>query len=71
MNAYGVPGGPMMYEAPRAARWSFPSHLYARGPRDYFMIDVDPANSRYTYGAGSPLYGQGGNGSNGGMTAPE
>jgi hypothetical protein len=44
----------------------FPSHLYARSPRDYFMIDVDPANSPYTYGAGSPLYGNGGNGGNGG-----
>ncbi len=34
----------------------FPSHLYARSPRDYFMIDVDAAANPYGYGGSSPLY---------------
>ena len=34
----------------------FPSHLYARSPRDYFMIDTDPAANPYSYGGSSPLY---------------
>jgi hypothetical protein len=29
----------------------FPSHLYARSPRDFFMIDTDPRSSPYRYGA--------------------
>lgn len=29
---------------------AFPNHLYARGPRDFFMIDTDPRSSPYTYG---------------------
>ena len=40
----------------------FPSHLYARSPRDFFMVDVDPVASPYSYGGGSPLYGSGGYG---------
>ena len=34
----------------------FPSHLYARSPRDYFMIDFNPATNPYSYGGTSPLY---------------
>jgi hypothetical protein len=29
---------------------AFPSHLYARGPRDFFMIETDPRASPFTYG---------------------
>lgn len=29
---------------------AFPSHLYARGPRDFFMVETDPRASPYTYG---------------------
>jgi hypothetical protein len=51
----------------------FPSHLYARSPRDYFMIDVDPAANPYSYGGTSPLYPVGGAympQANGGMMVP-
>jgi hypothetical protein len=37
----------------------FPSHLYARSPRDFYMYDLDPLYSPYNYGGGSPLYGPG------------
>jgi hypothetical protein len=42
----GMPGGSL----------GFPSHLYARSPRDYFMIDVNPLANPYSYGGTSPLY---------------
>ncbi len=34
----------------------FPAHLYARSPRDFFMIDTNPAANPYSYGGTSPLY---------------
>ena len=37
----------------------FPTHPYARSPRDYFMIDTDPQSNPYSYGAGSPQYAPG------------
>jgi hypothetical protein len=74
MGAYGpgggTPGGPTMYGA-NPGSLGFPSHLYARSLRDYFMVDVDPANSPYTYGASSPLYGPSSNGGNGILPVPE
>jgi hypothetical protein len=48
------PGSPMM--GMPGGSLGFPSHLYARSPRDYFMIDVDPAANPYSYGGTSPLY---------------
>jgi hypothetical protein len=72
MGAYspgGGPGGPMMYGGPPGSL-GFPMHLYARSPRDYFMVDVDPANSPYTYGAASPLYGASGGGEGPGVLPP-
>jgi hypothetical protein len=47
---YGAQGGSL----------GFPSHLYARSPRDYFMIDVNPSANPYSYGGTSPLYPVGG-----------
>lgn len=29
---------------------AFPTHLYARGPRDFYMYNTDPRSSPYTYG---------------------
>ena len=46
MPGMGMPGGSL----------GFPNHLYARSPRDYFMIDVDPLANPYSYGGVSPLY---------------
>jgi hypothetical protein len=51
--AAGAAGGPA---GGAGGSLGFPSHLYARSPRDYFMIDVDPRTSPYYYGASSPLY---------------
>jgi hypothetical protein len=48
LGGAGGPGGP--------GSLGFPTHRFARSPRDYFMIDVDPRVSPYTYGATSPLY---------------
>ena len=41
----GSPGGSL----------GFPSHLYARSPRDFFMIDTHPAANPYSYRGTSPL----------------
>jgi hypothetical protein len=46
---------------------AFPAHLYARGPRDFFMIDTDPRSSPYTYGLTSYTT----NGYRGGVSAFE
>jgi hypothetical protein len=35
---------------------AFPTHLYARGPRDYFMVETDPRASPYSYGLVSPSW---------------
>jgi hypothetical protein len=51
----GAGGGPPGFGG-GAGSLGFPSHLYARSPRDYFMIDVDPAHSPYTYGGVNPMY---------------
>jgi hypothetical protein len=32
----------------------FPQHLYARGPRDFFMYETDPRTSPYRYGFSAP-----------------
>ncbi len=32
----------------------FPRHLFARSPRDFFMVDTDPRTSPYSYGYASP-----------------
>lgn len=53
VGAYGVQGmfpgcPPQMLPQPGIA--AFPSHLYARSPRDYFMYDTDPRSSPYRYG---------------------
>ncbi len=32
----------------------FPSHLYARSPRDFFMVETDPRSSPYSYGYVTP-----------------
>ena len=37
----GGPGGPGAAGG-MGGSLGFPSHLYARSPRDYFMIDMDP-----------------------------
>jgi hypothetical protein len=44
IQGYGGVGAPLTGPA------AFPSHLYARGPRDYFMYDTDPRSSPYSYG---------------------
>jgi hypothetical protein len=48
------PGSPQM--GMQGGSLGFPSHLYARSPRDFFMIDVNPAANPYSYGGTSPLY---------------
>ncbi|MFO0842688.1 MAG: hypothetical protein U0797_09885 [Gemmataceae bacterium] len=44
------PSGAQALAAQQMGIAAFPSHLYARGPRDYFMIETDPRASPYTYG---------------------
>ncbi len=46
-NPYGMYGG---YCAAMPGIAAFPNHLYARSPRDYFMVDTDPRTSPFTYG---------------------
>jgi hypothetical protein len=68
------PAGPGGLPTPREIQAGcelkgFPRHLYARSPRDFFMVETDPRTSPYNYGYASPglpgaLYG-GGNGANG------
>lgn len=42
------------YKKAKGSFGGFPRHLYARSPRDYFMVDTDPQPSPYNYGfAGS------------------
>ena len=40
--------------APPTGPAAFPSHLYARSPRDFFMYDTDPRSSPYSYGYVTP-----------------
>lgn len=44
------PSGLEVMQARAMGVAAFPSHLYARGPRDFFMIDTDPRSSPFTYG---------------------
>jgi hypothetical protein len=58
----GPQGAQKAYGAgmPMGGSLGFPSHVYARSPRDYYMVDVDPlAYSPYNYGPVSPLYAPG------------
>jgi hypothetical protein len=55
-----APGQPYMYSAPAAGApqgIAFPRHLYARSPRDFFMVETDPRSSPYTYGYINPAPG--------------
>jgi hypothetical protein len=53
------PRGAAAAGLPVGGSLGFPSHVYARSPRDYYMYDLDPLYSPYNYGGGSPLYGPG------------
>ena len=55
-----APGGPergaalgLLAQRPRgnAGGAAFPSHLFSRSPRDFFMADTDPRVSPTAYGA--------------------
>jgi hypothetical protein len=42
--------GPSGYAAEEAKLNGFPRHLFARSPRDFFMVDTEPPASPYHYG---------------------
>jgi hypothetical protein len=44
------PSGAEVLAAQQLGIAAFPSHLYARGPRDFYMVETDPRSSPYTYG---------------------
>jgi hypothetical protein len=48
----GWPYGPSGPPAgnPNGGTAAFPSHLFSRSPRDFFMIETDPRASPYNYG---------------------
>lgn len=49
-----TPGGMMLQQQQQQQGQpgiaGFPSHVYARSPRDYFMVDTDPRATPYYYG---------------------
>ena len=43
-------GGPSCWPNGPSGPAAFPSHLFSRSPRDFFMIETDPRASPYSYG---------------------
>ena len=49
-NTQAGAGGPCCWPNGHLGTAAFPSHLFSRSPRDFFMIETDPRASPYSYG---------------------